>query len=83
VLTALYSPECVEGEFCELRLAVEDALDLNVLRASREREKQERDEVGKKLDDVNRYLREAFSLEDDDDDDHVDDDDDDEDQEGR
>jgi hypothetical protein len=63
------------------RQAVEDALDLNVLRASREREKQERDEVGKKLDDVNRYLREAFGLEDEDDDDHVDDDDDDEDQE--
>jgi hypothetical protein len=52
-----------------------------VLRASRERENQERDEVGKKLDDVNRYLREAFGLEDEDDDDHVDDDDDDEDQE--
>jgi hypothetical protein len=64
-----------------VRQAVEDALDLNVLRASRERENQERDEVGKKLDDVNRYLREAFGLEDEDDDDHVDDDDDDEDQE--
>ena len=76
--TALYSPECVEGEFCELRLDGEDALDLNVLRASREHEKQERDEVRKKLDevrkkldDVNRYLREAFGLEDDDEDDEA------------
>jgi hypothetical protein len=56
-----------------VRLAVEDALDLNVLRASREREKQERDEVGKKLDDVNRYLKSAFGLEDENDDDDEDD----------
>jgi hypothetical protein len=60
-----------------VRLAVEDALDLNVLRASREREKQERDEVGKKLDDVNRYLKSAFGLEDENDDDDEDDDDED------
>jgi hypothetical protein len=45
-----------------VRLAVEDALDMDVLRQSRDRERRERREVGKKLDDVNRYLKRAFGL---------------------
>ena len=45
-----------------VRQAVEDALDMDVLRQSRDRERRERREVGKKLDDVNRYLKRAFGL---------------------
>ncbi len=44
------------------RLAVETALDLDILAASRARERTERAEVQKKLDEVNKVLREAFGL---------------------
>jgi hypothetical protein len=43
-----------------VRLAVEDALDLDVLDASRRRERLERDQVQRKLDEVNEVLRGAF-----------------------
>jgi hypothetical protein len=51
-----------------VRRAVEDALDMEVLRASREREKREHDEVQQKLDQVNEALRKAFGLGDEDED---------------
>lgn len=43
-----------------VREAVEDALDMDILDASRERESAEYDEVQEKLDEVNEKLREAF-----------------------
>jgi hypothetical protein len=45
-----------------VRLAVESALDLDVLRASQGRERREYEEVQAKLDEVNEVLREAFGL---------------------
>jgi hypothetical protein len=46
-----------------VRQAVESTLDLDVLRASREQERLERDQVQGKLDEVNEVLRGAFGLE--------------------
>jgi hypothetical protein len=43
-----------------IRQAVEDALDLETLGASRERERDERREVQATLDEVNKALRDAF-----------------------
>lgn len=45
-----------------VRVAVADALDLEVLSASRERERREKSEVQAKLDVVNETLRDAFGL---------------------
>jgi hypothetical protein len=45
-----------------VRVAVESTLDLDVLRASQEREDLERGEVQEKLDEVNEVLRDAFGL---------------------
>jgi hypothetical protein len=45
-----------------VRQAVESALDLDVLAASRERERLERDQVQRTLDEVNETLRGAFGL---------------------
>ncbi len=47
-----------------VRQELEGTLDMEALRASQERERQERSEVQTKLDGVNEYLREAFGLED-------------------
>ena len=47
-----------------VRQELERTLDMEALRASQERERQERSEVQTKLDGVNEYLREAFGLED-------------------
>ena len=45
-----------------LREEIEYALDMEALRASQEREREERDEVQMKLDSVNEVLRDAFGL---------------------
>jgi hypothetical protein len=45
-----------------VRLAVESALDLDILRASQAQERRERGQVQEKLDEVNEVLREAFGL---------------------
>jgi hypothetical protein len=45
-----------------VRQAVEDALDLDVLRTSQEQERLEREQVQEKLDAINAVLREAFGL---------------------
>jgi hypothetical protein len=47
-----------------VRQAIEDALDMDQLRASVQREREESKIVQKKLDEVNEVLREAFGLED-------------------
>jgi hypothetical protein len=45
-----------------LRQEIEDALDMDALRASQVRERQEQAEVQEKIDEVNEVLREAFGL---------------------